>query len=76
MAKIGFLMTWLISDCVVSHAYIFTNTAYIRRLPLGANDPKFTDRQVWANSVDPDQTAPKGSALLTIPSASFGPITL
>ena len=24
------------------------------------NDPKFSDRQVWANSVDPDQTNPKG----------------
>ena len=23
------------------------------------NDPKFADRQVWANSVDPDQTAPR-----------------
>ena len=23
------------------------------------NDPKFSDRQVWANSADPDQTAPK-----------------
>ena len=22
------------------------------------NDPKFSDRQVWANSADPDQTAP------------------
>ena len=22
------------------------------------NDPKFSDGQVWANSVDPDQTAP------------------
>ena len=22
------------------------------------NDPKFSDRQVWANSVDPDQTGP------------------
>ena len=22
------------------------------------NDPKFLDRQVWANRVDPDQTAP------------------
>ena len=21
-------------------------------------DPKFSDRQVWANSADPDQTAP------------------
>ena len=25
------------------------------------NDPKFSDRQVWANSVDPDQTAPSGA---------------
>ena len=22
------------------------------------NDPKFSDKQVWANSADPDQTAP------------------
>ena len=25
------------------------------------NDPKFSDRLVWANSADPDQTAPRGS---------------
>ena len=24
------------------------------------NDPKFSDRKVWANSEDPDQTAPRG----------------
>ena len=23
--------------------------------------PKFSDRQVWANSADPDQTAPRGA---------------
>ena len=23
------------------------------------NDPKFSDRKVWANSADPDQTAPR-----------------
>ena len=45
------------------------------------NDPKFSDRQAWANSVDPDQTAPRGavgsgSTLFAIPSAWFGPITL
>ena len=35
-------------------------------------DPKFTDRQVWANNVDPDQTAPlSGSALFAILSAHF-----
>ena len=47
----------------------------------------FSDRQVWANSADPDQTAPtdqtvprgavrSGSTLFAIPSASFGYITL
>ena len=24
------------------------------------NDPKFSDRYAWANSADPDQTAPRG----------------
>ena len=36
------------------------------------NDPKFSDRQAWANSADPDQTAP----LFAIPSASFECIPL
>ena len=45
------------------------------------NDPKFSDRYTWANSADPDQTAPRGavwsgSTLPAIPSASFGLITL
>ena len=38
------------------------------------NDRKFSDRQVWANSVDSDQTA--GSTLFAILSASFGLISL
>ena len=25
------------------------------------NVPKFSDSQVWANSADPDQTAPRGA---------------
>ena len=25
------------------------------------NDPKFSDRYIWANSADPDQTAPRGA---------------
>ena len=25
------------------------------------NDPKFSDRSVWANRADPDQTAPRGA---------------
>ena len=45
------------------------------------NVPKFSDRQVWATSADPDKTAPRGavwsgSTLLAILSASFGCITL
>ena len=45
------------------------------------NDPKFSDRQAWANSADPDQTAPRGavwsgSTLFAVPSASFGLDTL
>ena len=43
------------------------------------NDPKFSDKQVWANSADPDQTAPRGivgavwsgSSLFAMPFASF-----
>ena len=42
---------------------------------------KFSDRYAWANSKDPDQTAPgeavwSGSTLFAIPSASNGLITL
>ena len=55
------------------------------------NVPKSLDRQIWANSVDQDQTAPltqirlllrvhtvcySGSTLFAIPSASFGHITV
>ena len=44
------------------------------------NDPMFSDRYAWANSADPDQTAPRGAVwsgatLFAIPSASFGLIT-
>ena len=30
---------------------------------LRHNDPKFSDRQAWANSADPDQTAPWSSLI-------------
>ena len=39
------------------------------------NDPKFSDRQVWANSADPDQTVDQRLDF-AIPSASFERITL
>ena len=31
---------------------------------LQTNDSTFSDRQVWVNSVDPDQTAPTGDIFL------------
>ena len=50
------------------------------------NDPQFSDRYAWANSADPDQTAPlqtasrgavlSGSTLFAIPCALFGLIIL
>ena len=39
------------------------------------NDPEFSDRQVWANSADPDQTADQRLDF-AIPSVSFERITL
>ena len=36
-------------------ALICTKTSEYR------NDPKFSDRSAWANSADPDQTAPRGA---------------
>ena len=30
------------------------------------NDPKFSDRSVWANSAEPDQTAPSLSRVYTV----------
>ena len=40
------------------------------------NDPKFSDRQVWANSADPDQTAPlsdysKRSSLIRVSTVCY-----
>ena len=52
---------------------------------LYLNGPKFSDRQAFANSVDPDQTAPRGaprgavrsgSTLFVILTPPFGQISL
>ena len=44
------------------------------------NDPKISDRHVWANSVDPDQTARAavslGSTTFAILTACFGHVAL
>ena len=37
-----------------SSSYLCSGKAY-------HNDPKFSDRLIWANSADPDQTAPRGA---------------
>ena len=46
---VGFVMRWLI--------LMF---CFLAAGPINySNDPKFSDRQIWAISIDPDQTAPK-----------------
>ena len=35
-------------------------TVYVKFLSY-RNEPKFSDRWVWANSADPNQTAPRGA---------------
>ena len=84
-------MLWLICAFVIriwhkqffswlgSFGFIGTEGNYsliIIKYPTYRNDPKFSDRYAWANSADPDQTAPRGvvwlgTTLLAIPSASF-----
>ena len=59
-------------------SFFFPITACIKYY---RNDPKFSDRYAWANSADPDQSAPRGavwsgSTLFAIRFASFGLITL
>ena len=47
---------------------------FVKFFPVYRHDRKFSDRQVWANSVDPEQAAPlvwSGSTLFAILSASF-----
>ena len=46
------LVAWLLSIIPVFSVFF---CSYNRK------DPKFSDRQVWANSADPDQTAPRGA---------------
>ena len=53
----------------IVHCFLFLNLKC-------HNDPKFSDKQVWANSADPDPTAPRGavgsgSSLFAIPFESF-----
>ena len=47
------------NDIVMYMYYLLEkkNEICVRRQNGRTNDPKFLDRQVWANSADPDQTA-------------------
>ena len=72
-------MDWYEPSLGISH---FVSLAVLwLKYNIYRNDPKFSDRYAWANSADPDQTAPRGavwsgSTLFAILSASFGLITL
>ena len=68
MAKTDFLMTWLKPkcklaglDCGIRHDKIYGHIDADYMYDDYRNDPKFLDRSIWANSVDPDQTAPRGA---------------
>ena len=65
---------------VASKVVIYTSLLLksdITNEPNYHNDPKFLDRQVWADILDQDQTASQGSVWSgSILSASFGHITL
>ena len=46
------------------HTVTICEVRKISEYPAAAhhgNDPKFSDRYAWANSADPDQTAPRGA---------------
>ena len=65
------------NDIVMYMYYLLKNkqNARTNNYNLHCNDPKFSDRQVWANSADPDQTADQRLDF-DIPSASFERIIL
>ena len=51
-----------LKEAIVTYMFMFASMyIYVYR-----NDPKFLDRQVLANSVDSDQTAPERSRLFAI----------
>ena len=62
---------------MTNHCIKSAPTLISDRKVIYSNDPKFSERQIQANSVDPDQTASEvtvwpGSALFVILSLSFG----
>ena len=45
----------------VAHKHLFCKGTVKALSSTYRNDPKFLDRYAWANSADPDQTAPRGA---------------
>ena len=68
-------------DLIVSVPDHCLSFYFVQKKKYNRNVPKFSDREVWANSVDPDQAAPRGavwsgSTLFAILSALFGLVTV
>ena len=49
----------LVANVISTIIYLMSWLLYA--FAIYRNVPKFSDRQVWANSADPDQTAPLGA---------------
>ena len=50
--------TWAWRKCTLPHVVCGAFTLRHKSTDQYRNDPKFSDRYAWANSADPDQTAP------------------
>ena len=75
ISKIQGIVFEKLPPCTVSNEFLGDcefMPLYLAQVP-NCNDPsKFSDRQVYANSVDPDQTPiPSGFTMFAILSASF-----
>ena len=44
--------------CALFNLSMYLDHCNIMGVAYYSNDPKFPDRQIWANGADPDQTAP------------------
>ena len=66
------MVLFYMSFCEVSQVclLVFSNLLVLKEtislyaghwISMYRNDPKFSDRYAWANSADPDQTAPRGA---------------
>ena len=69
-------MMWVLTRIIFAEVILWVSKSYIFNKQNYRNDPKFLDRFDWANTADPDQTAPLGavgsvSSLFAIPFTSF-----